>query len=461
MIGTIFNNNLKTISRNWNYFLVLVIFPILLILLAGVMLNSANVNNIHVGLINEGETVSLDFSEKIQNIFPHVSVSDCLSMMAHGDRSLCIRVYTLAGKPQMDAYVDATQPIVESYVKQFFLETVLEKQNVGSREGLDDFDTKVAVFSTSFSDARRELDTSYRELDSQSKNLVSYRAQVLVMLSALPDTPASASTKSLLQDINTNVSEAIFKTEVGKAKILELQNVTSSGEKNLFSLRDSVREKGIVYQIKDGFEEAPKNPVSLAFPLLLALIITFTSVVLSNLFVARRTHQSQYIRTLVAPVNDSSFLIADYAVNVFFVFIQVIFALMIGIFFFHIDILMNLPQIALSIFLAASFFIFIGMSFGYFFKSENLSMLLSIFTVILFQIFSDILTPVAFVDPLVSFFVSINPFVILNTLLREVILLHQSFNLLIPEMTKLFVLFLLALGLTIVAKKASKKRILD
>ena len=145
----ILKKNIKTVSRNWNYFLVLVVFPIVLILLAGAMLNSVNVQNMKVGLINEGETVSLDFSTYM-HISPHTTLSNCLTAMAHGERALCIRIYTQAGKPQMDAYLDNTQKIVESYAKQFFLETILEKQNTQASEGSSDFEDRLSLFSSSF-----------------------------------------------------------------------------------------------------------------------------------------------------------------------------------------------------------------------------------------------------------------------------------------------------------------------
>ncbi len=458
MIGTIFNNNIKTISRNWNYFLVLVIFPIILILLAGTMLNSANLNNIRVGLVNEGETVSLDFSGKVQNIFPHASLSDCLSMMAEGERMICIRVYTVNELPMMDAYLDNTKKVMESYAKQFFLETILDKQNIVSAEGAESFNSKISVFTSSFSSARQELDKSYQELDNQEKNLLQYQSEVIGTLAVIPN--SSANTLLLLTKMNQNLSESIIKTQKGKQKILELQNSTVNGEKQLMSIKNSVRDKEIIYKIKSAFENSPKSPVALAFPLLIALIITFTSVVLSNIFVSRQTNQPNYIRTLVAPVKDSSFLFADYAVNLFFMSIQAVFILLVGIYFFEIDIISSLPQILLVIFLSSSIFIFIGMAFGYFFKSENLSMLLSIFIVLLFQIFSDLLAPTALVGPLVGFFVSINPFVILSELLGEIILLRSPLNVLVSEIMKLILLFLVTLGIMMVAKKMSKNRTL-
>ncbi len=463
LFTTIFKKNIITVSRNWNYFLVLVVFPIILILLAGAILNSASVNNIKVGIVNEGETVSLDFSKSVHNIFPHISLRDCLLKMVDGERTMCIRVYTQAKKPQMDVYIDNTQKVVESYAKQFFLETILEKENAGALDNSSGIDDKLAVFSTSFNDAKQELDRSYQELNAQEQTLLQYQSSLRSTLSDLSTSvdASSVNTKTLLEKMNINVSDALLRTQKGKAKILELQNTTAAGGKQLVSLRDAVREKGIVYSVKKAFEDVPEHPVSLAFPLLIALIITFTSVVLSNLFVARQVNQPQYMRSLVAPVNDSSFLFADYAVNIFFVFIQAVFIFLIGMYLFHIDILNSLPQIALVVFLASSVFVFIGMSFGYFFKSENLSMLLSIFVVLLFQIFSDLLAPTALVSPVVGFFVAINPFVILSRLLSQILLLHRTLDVLVPEITKLLLLFLITLGCVYVAKRVSKKRALE
>ncbi|MBM3232592.1 ABC transporter permease [Candidatus Pacearchaeota archaeon] len=457
MIWPIFSKNLKTVSRNWNYFLVLVIFPIFLILLSGAVLNSASTDNIKVGLVNEGETVSLDFSSKVKQLYSHSSLSDCIAKMAEGSRAICIRVYTKDEKPQIDAYIDNTQKVVESYTKQFFLETILERQNleIGHSEKIED---RLSVFSTSFQDARKELDVSFQELDRQEKILTAYSAEIFGTMESFPrDSP----TRKLLERMQSNISNSIQSAQEGKRKIVVLLSKTEQGSKQIYSLKDSIRDKSVIYQIMDGIENVPKSPVANTFPLLVAIIITFTSLILSNLFISRQVNQSNYFRSLISPVKGYSFFIADFLINLFFVFIQSLFIFIVGFYMFNIQVISILPQLALVIFLSSSIFIFLGMSFGYLFKSENLSMLVSIFVVILFQIFSDILAPPALVGPAVGFFMSINPFVILENLLRDLIVIDRPMTLLIPSLSKLLILFLLSMGLAIAAQKARKKKALE
>ena len=61
-IFTIFKKNLKTISRNWNYFLVLFICPIILILITGAMLNSSNLENVKIGIIGDNFDYKIYFN---------------------------------------------------------------------------------------------------------------------------------------------------------------------------------------------------------------------------------------------------------------------------------------------------------------------------------------------------------------------------------------------------------------
>ena len=52
-IYNIFIKNLKVVARNWVYFIVLFIFPFFLILTSAILLNSSDLKNIGIGIVDE------------------------------------------------------------------------------------------------------------------------------------------------------------------------------------------------------------------------------------------------------------------------------------------------------------------------------------------------------------------------------------------------------------------------
>ena len=80
---------------------------------------------------------------------------------------------------------------------------------------------------------------------------------------------------------------------------------------------------------------------------------------------------------------------------------------------------------AISIFLVASILIFIGMGIAYLVKTSSLSMLLTIFLLMLLFILSSVLAPSILSSSIIQFFIMLNPFVLLHTLLTDALVLGR------------------------------------
>jgi len=102
------------------------------------------------------------------------------------------------------------------------------------------------------------------------------------------------------------------------------------------------------------------------------------------------------------------------------------------------------------------------MSLGYLLKSQNMSMLISIFLVMLMFLFSDVLAPSEMSGEVIQFFMSINPFVILNNALSDILLLNHGLMAydVSESLVKLFVLLISMFLIAYLAKKISKENAL-
>ncbi len=155
-IPTIFNKNLKIVSRNWNYFTILFICPILLILLAGLVLNSVDFSNIKVGIVDKSEMYDLNL-EGIRDISHYDSLTDCLTRLTNSKVNVCIYINKTNERNHLDIYLDNSQKIIEYYSKQIILNTIFQEQSSMFEEFSGNIDSRLSLYSTSISNAKNEL----------------------------------------------------------------------------------------------------------------------------------------------------------------------------------------------------------------------------------------------------------------------------------------------------------------
>ena len=119
---SIFCKNLKSISRNSSYFVILVICPILLILVAGLVLNSVSFGNVSIGMVGDSE---LDVSG-IANLYQYDNLSVCLSDLRSSKITACIESRDVEDGQYLEIYLDNSEGLIASYMRQFILKNLLD-----------------------------------------------------------------------------------------------------------------------------------------------------------------------------------------------------------------------------------------------------------------------------------------------------------------------------------------------
>ncbi len=561
-IFTIFKKNLNIISRNWIYFIVLFICPVLLILISGFTLNSGNFNNIQIGVIDEDPDYDFNL-DNLKNVKTFSSLSDCLYDLSDSKTTVCMFVKNIEGIHRIDIYLDNTVKMVEYYSKQFIMENILQEQSFKFEQTSDEINSQLTIYSTSIGEAKVELNEVFEELDSQEKVLIEYKKNLselrtnfdeiyysfkelepvvnqlkieinennqnlegnitefrnrkqeietsililrnflyisldqegynyanLILLSISDELNSMddlinelEKTQELTNDLvpflenydemmnnleeiritldqlDGDLDSSIQKTRESKERIssfiLRLNTFASSVQDLSGSL-----ESGLVSaSFKNAFPITDKR-VFLVFPTLVAIIITFTSLVLSNMFILKQINQPSYFRELIAPTRDTSFLMADYLINLFFVGIQAFVLFLVGYFWFNLTI-DNLKIFILGIFLTASIFVFIGMSIGYLVRNQSISILLTIFLLILLLILADILAPSVVAGPFVKFIINLNPLVILSKILTDSMVLNKELYRIVPSFFILGVFLIISVIIAYISKKICKKNLVQ
>jgi len=560
-IYSILKKNLRTVSRNWSYFVILFICPVLLILVSGFVLNSSDLNNVKIGVVDESPSYNFNFKDT-KNVKYYDSLTDCLYGLTNSKASVCLYVREISGVNQIDIYLDNTEKIIEYYVKQFVLQNIVQEQTSMFEETSEEIGSKLVVYSTSINDAKEELSNVGYELGEQERTLKDYKSQVGVLREDFdsiyfPLKDLQSSMHELRADLNENTADlrksiSDFKSRKGEmvsdinsiksflsgrlssgdygyvssnldgvvseldyvesvldeietayntnelfemigeidrivVKLESMREILEQVDKDLgvfivktqesrqkvdaFSLKldeagkemeklsEGLGSNKVLFEFKEAFSFS-SDPVFIAFPFMVSIIITFTSLFLSNMFILKQVNGPAYFKEIVTPAKDVNFLIADYLINLFFIAIQAVVLFLLGYYWFDIP-LDYVYVFFFVIFLVSSILIFIGMSLGYLIRLQSLSTLVAIFLVMFSLIVSDLLTPSILAGNVVQFFVNLNPFVVLTNVLMDSIVIGKSFSEVLPYFYKLIFIFVYAAVVLYLARKVSKERVLQ
>jgi len=195
-----------------------------------------------------------------------------------------------------------------------------------------------------------------------------------------------------------------------------------------------------------------KRYTGFVFQLLIVLLLMFGGIFLgSSLVISEKTSRA-YFRNLILPVKRITFVFAAYITTMIILLVEV--AIVLGIAYLFTKTPVS-PSLALLILVIATVFVFIGLMVGYFSKTTEMAMLISIALVALFLFFSNIILPIEAIAYLKEVAVY-NPFTIATNIVKENILLDIGIRLQERYLLMLFGYFAVIFIVTLLAEKFSK-----
>jgi len=268
-------------------------------------------------------------------------------------------------------------------------------------------------------------------------------------------------TKNLLGELDGEINKGMQIIDENKKRAEDILKDIEANKAELEKIRDRARSTSDHKIVLNDAFEINETASYLFFPLLLVLIIAFTSIILSNILVIEQTHRPSYIREIITPTKDSTFLFGDFIVSLSIVLIQVLILFLIGEFMFGLDIIFNFPYLFLVAILISSIFVLIGMSIGYLVRSKNISILISTFTLLFLIIFSDLLIPRQLAGVFIRLITSINPFVIADKLFFNTMVFSESINYASLYIAFLVVCLVALFVFAYISKKIGKYKIMQ
>ncbi|MBN1646068.1 ABC transporter permease [Candidatus Woesearchaeota archaeon] len=166
--------------------------------------------------------------------------------------------------------------------------------------------------------------------------------------------------------------------------------------------------------------------LSVLFPGLVMLLLMFLAVLLSGSFVVMEKNSRSFFRTFTTSIKEYYFVFSTYLTSLTIIIGQIIIILLIASFFIKGQAVHNLPLSLLILFLAATFFIMLGMGIGYLFSSQEAVTMISISIGSLFLLLSDTIIPIDTISPNAQAIAQYNPYVIATDLFRKTMLFDIS-----------------------------------
>ena len=170
----------------------------------------------------------------------------------------------------------------------------------------------------------------------------------------------------------------------------------------------------------------PKTHLSYLFPILLVVVVMFTSLLLGTTLVMMEKNSPAFLRNYFVPIKKITFVASTYLTTLIVLFVQISVILGISLVFMK-ETLPVVPSLFGLLFISGSVFTFLGMSIGYLFTSEETSVLASISTGSLLLFVSGAVLPVESISPVLQKIMAFSPFVLAEKLLRQVLVFKTSF----------------------------------
>ena len=261
-----------------------------------------------------------------------------------------------------------------------------------------------------------------------------------------------------LKSSSNDLSSLSSQIALEKEKINRLNSALNSILTNINSIEIKEIEK-IVNPISTEITPITSGSTHLgnAFPILLMIVLMFTGIVLSAATVMDEKTSKAYLRNYISPTPSILFIIGDYIFSLLIMILQIIVIFLVVILATKTPVdYTELLNVLGAIILIASVFILLGMFIGYIFKNSETSNMASISIAAILLFFSSTVLPLETLPTTIREIVKYNPFVLGESLLRQVIIFKETLEASYLIMS-IFVLYIAVLAvLTYFTRKLNK-----
>jgi len=253
---------------------------------------------------------------------------------------------------------------------------------------------------TIFEDLEYDLDNANQKISTANADITSIGYDVESFGTSLDDLSTS------LSEVSSSLSS--IKTSLSQFEVSEVEVIATPLVTNIEMI------------------SSESSNLDYVFPVLLTLVVMFLAIMLGSTLVMIEKTSQAYIRNFLVPIGKVVTVFGTLLTNLILIALQLIIILLISLFFIP-DSWLSFPIIFVIMLIAATVFTLIGMVIGYLFTSEETGILASISTGSLLLFLSGVILPVEGMSPWLREFITLNPYVVTESLVREIFIFGSPF----------------------------------
>lgn len=485
---SVVGRNLKIISRSKTSTFLVLLAPLLIVFLVGTAFNSTSLANINLGVYAESyseltDSVIVNLDKQNFIVQKIDSMEECLDSVKRGSSHVCIVFppeLSVESNDSVRIYVDNSRVNLAYILIDEIGSTISDKgSEIGitmAQDLLDKLNEAKKVLpeqKESVSGANTKLEEIVSNSEGVSGNVASLQEALTKLDEAIVLAGNSSSTKlkNDLTSIKNQLSEVSIQLSENSAGIgtasKESKEQLENAVKEMQRISDELssisiqRAEQIVAPIRTDVEFISNSSTGWKniFPTLLALIILLSSVVLASTMVLTDRKGRANFRNFMTPTKGFSFILGTYLTCLLIVAVQLVILLAGTVYITGFALQNVLGPMILSLFLASTSFIFLGIFIGYLFKSDETTILASMSVAALLIFFSNTILPTEIISGKFRYGALYNPFYVSEVLLRKVVLFGASLSTLYTEILILAGSIVLFFVLSLVFRRLTRRLI--
>lgn len=439
--------NLKLLIRSKTSALVVILGPLLIIFLVGMAFNTSSLYDLKLGIYSPSYselTNSLVDGLKENFLVTELDKQDnCIEGVKNGEFNVCAVIpanLQVTTKENITFYVDYSRVNLVYNIISVFSEKLSTKATKLSTEMTSDLLTRLNNAKVALVEKKSDINS----MSSNNNQAITSLGTVQTTLKNLGlkdkysvDENATDDVKQLAKKLQ-DVSDAVNRSLNNIGTVTNLLDKNSNAISTVSGTMDSViatvsglsvsEAADIAMPIKTKIEPLTTKEahINFLFPTLLILVVMFISILLASTLLINEKTTFAYFRNFITPTSGFKFFLGNFLTNWLVAIFEVLIIIGFSAFLFK----ENYPSIAffslLVLAIGSVVFILLGMIIGYAFRSSETASLaaISISSIMLF--FSNTILPLETLPTYIKSVVVFNPFVVVESMLKKVILYNSN-----------------------------------
>ena len=501
--------NYKILIRSKVSALIFFFGPLFIIFLVSLGFNTSTLYGINVAAYSESysalsETLISNLSESQFNLLKTNSEQECIDNVKFNDFQPCIifpknMALDNSASNNLGIYVDESRINLGSQIT----DKIASKVGIQSDQlsagiitqilgAIDNINKEAANQKNQVTALNANNAQAVSQLGSVSNSLggIDLTAGALDLTAAYAELEAVRDEENLtdsdVSGIKAGLDDAVKQYQVVATKLSNAKNSVSSVKSSTDSLKDAIGTdtntikllsdsvgsvQGSISSLKITNVESIVSPIKttikpltlkrsyflFTFPTLLMILIMFVSILMSAVSVVREKKSNAYFRNFITPTNDWLFLIGQYLTDISIILVQILIILGVASLTVTGLSLKSYLFAGIVLLVLATIFIFIGITIGYLFGTEESATLAAASMSLIFLLFSNTILPLEALSGVLRKIVTYNPFVLGESILKRLILFDSDFTVIYQLIYVLLGFIIFTFLLAAVSRIATKR----